>query len=163
MFRAKVAPPAARLKRYTDFLISKSQEFGAVDFDYVEIPYDHYVVDDWPDRRTHVYDSRRSKSSSPMGRRAGCLLRNDVGFDAARGRDAQMLYCDPASRRPPRSGREDSVPDASYPEPPYSNSFPDNFTLTDYEWPPRQVGAVVRATFRERHQFLPLPLGENSN
>ena len=28
-------------KRYTDFLISKMQQFGAVDLDYVEIPYDH--------------------------------------------------------------------------------------------------------------------------
>ena len=33
------------------------QEFGAVDLDYVEIPYDHYIVDDWPDRRTHIHDS----------------------------------------------------------------------------------------------------------
>src|SRR5712691_8519313 len=44
-------------KRYTDFLISKMPELGAVDLDFVEIPYDHYVVDDWPDRRTHLYDS----------------------------------------------------------------------------------------------------------
>ena len=44
-------------KRFTDFLISKMQEFGAVDRDYIEIPYDHYIVDDWPDRRTHIYDS----------------------------------------------------------------------------------------------------------
>ena len=28
-------------KRYTDFLISKMPEFGAVDLDYVDIPYDH--------------------------------------------------------------------------------------------------------------------------
>src|SRR5260370_22847943 len=48
---------SAGWKRYTDFLISKMPEFGAVDLDYVEIPYDHYIVDDWPDRRTHVYDS----------------------------------------------------------------------------------------------------------
>src|SRR5260370_4942179 len=48
---------SAGWKRYTDFLISKMPEFGAVDLDYVEIPYDHYIVDDWPDRRTHIYDS----------------------------------------------------------------------------------------------------------
>src|SRR5678815_4356849 len=29
-------------KRFTDFLISKMREFGAIDLDYVEIPYDHY-------------------------------------------------------------------------------------------------------------------------
>src|SRR5690349_19886431 len=44
-------------KRYTDFLIAKLQELGAQDLDYIEIPYDHYIVDDWPDRRTHVHDS----------------------------------------------------------------------------------------------------------
>src|SRR5580693_2744030 len=44
-------------KRYTDFLISKMPEFGAVDLDYVEMPYDHYIVEDWPDRRTHMHDS----------------------------------------------------------------------------------------------------------
>jgi hypothetical protein len=41
-------------KRFTDFLTSKMTEFGAVDLDYIEIPYDHYIVDDWPDRRTHI-------------------------------------------------------------------------------------------------------------
>ena len=44
-------------KRFTDFLVSKMPDFGAVDLDYVEIPYDHYIVDDWPDRRTHAHDS----------------------------------------------------------------------------------------------------------
>src|ERR1700686_2667211 len=34
-------------KRYTDFLISKMPGLGAVDLDYVEMPYDHYIVDDW--------------------------------------------------------------------------------------------------------------------
>ncbi len=23
----------------------------------MEVPYDHYIVDDWPDRRTHIHDS----------------------------------------------------------------------------------------------------------
>ena len=60
MFKAQGGPTYAGStgwKRFTDFLVSKMQEFGAVDFDYVEIPYDHYIVDDWPDRRTHIYDS----------------------------------------------------------------------------------------------------------
>src|SRR2546430_11766076 len=37
-------------KKYTDFLISKMPEFGAVDLDYIDVPYDHYIVEDWPDR-----------------------------------------------------------------------------------------------------------------
>src|SRR5215471_6761910 len=47
-------------KRYTDFLIARMTEFGAVDFDYIEIPYDHYIVDDWPDRRTHIHASGKA-------------------------------------------------------------------------------------------------------
>src|SRR6476661_8741772 len=57
MFKAACGPTYAGStgwKRYTDFLISKMPEFGAVDLDYVEIPYDHYIVEDWPDRKTHM-------------------------------------------------------------------------------------------------------------
>jgi hypothetical protein len=60
MFKAKGGPTyagGAGWKRFTDFLIAKSQEFGAVDLEFIEIPYDHYIVEDWPDRRTHIYDS----------------------------------------------------------------------------------------------------------
>jgi hypothetical protein len=60
VFKSRGGPTyagSAGWKRYTDFLVSKMQEFGAVDFDCVEIPYDHYIVDDWPDRRTHLHDS----------------------------------------------------------------------------------------------------------
>src|ERR1700730_17304985 len=63
LFKSRSGPPyagSAGWKRYTDFLISKMEEFGAVDFDYVEIPYDHYIVDDWPDRRTHLHDSGKA-------------------------------------------------------------------------------------------------------
>ena len=56
-FKAEGGPTyagSAGWKRYIDFLVAKMLEFGAVDLDYVEIPYDHYIVDDWPDRRTHI-------------------------------------------------------------------------------------------------------------
>ena len=57
-------------KRYTDFLVSKMPELGAVDLDYVDIPYDHYIVEDWPDRRTHMYDRAwRWRSWCPTARR----------------------------------------------------------------------------------------------
>src|SRR5215510_12208549 len=52
LFKAECGPTYAGSvgwKRFTDFLISKMTEFGAVDVDYIEIPYDHYIVDDWPD------------------------------------------------------------------------------------------------------------------
>src|ERR1700722_13800044 len=59
-FKAQGGPTyagSAGWKRYTDFLIQKAQQFGAVDLDHVDIPYDRYIVEDWPDRRTHNYDS----------------------------------------------------------------------------------------------------------
>src|SRR3954464_7211834 len=45
IFKAECGPTYAGStgwNRYTDFLISKMPEFGAVDLDSVEIPYDHY-------------------------------------------------------------------------------------------------------------------------
>src|SRR5437763_16969629 len=35
-------------KSYTDFLVSTAQEFGLIDIDTVDAPYDHYIVNDWP-------------------------------------------------------------------------------------------------------------------
>ena len=92
------------------------QEFGAVDFDYVEIPYDHYIVDDWPDRRTHIYDSgvaveKLVTDGTPVPVVASYGMTS--GFTPPEGVTAQMLYYDPA--QPPAADddrREDSrLPD----------------------------------------------------
>src|SRR5216684_1119013 len=126
-------------KRYTDFLISKMPEFGAVDLDYVEIPYDHYIVDDWPDRRTHIYDSGMALEKlvcdgTPVPVVASYGMTS--GSTPPEGMTAPMLYYDPA--HPPAStqiaGKILVFQTAQYPNPPYSNSFLDNYTLTDYEW-----------------------------
>jgi hypothetical protein len=42
-------PTHAGWKHYGDSLMDKVQEFGAVDLDHVDIPYDRYIVEDWPD------------------------------------------------------------------------------------------------------------------
>jgi len=126
-------------KRYTDFLIAKMQEFGAVDLDYVEIPYDHYIVDDWPDHRTHAHDSGMAleklvSDGKPVPVVASYGMTS--GFTPPEGVTAQMLYYD--SARPPTpeemAGKILVCQTAPYPDPPYSNSFLDNYTLTDYEW-----------------------------
>jgi hypothetical protein len=142
MFKAEGGPTYAGSigwKRYTDFLIEKMQQFGAVDLDYVEIPYDHYLVEDWPDRRTHVFESgvaveRLVSDGSPVSVVASYGMTS--GYTAAEGVTAQMLYYDPAS--PPAkeaiAGKILVFQTAPYPAPPYSESFLDNFTLTDYEW-----------------------------
>jgi len=126
-------------KRYTDFLTAKMQEFGALDLDYVDIPYDHYIVDDWPDRRTHTHDSGRAiekliSDGTPVPVVASYGMTS--GFTPPEGVTAQMLYYDPG--RPPASediaGKILVFQTPPYPKPPYSNSFLDNYTPTDYEW-----------------------------
>jgi len=142
VFKSRGGPTyagSAGWKRYTDFLIAKMQEFGAVDLDYVEIPYDHYIVDDWPDRRTHLPDSGMAlekliSDGTPVPVVASYGMTS--GFTPPEGVTAQMLYYDPA--RPPAAedmaGKILVFQTAQYPDPPYSNSFLDNFTPTDYEW-----------------------------
>jgi hypothetical protein len=141
-FKSKSGPTYAGgtgWKRYTDFLIAKMQEFGAVDFDYVEIPYDHYIVDDWPDRRTHIHDSgvaleKLVSDGTPVPVVASYGMTS--GSTPPEGVTAQMLYYDPS--RPPApmdiAGKILVFQTVPYPEPPYSNSFLDNYTPTDYEW-----------------------------
>ncbi len=142
LFKSRGGPTYAgsvSWKRYTDFLISKMQEFGAVDFDYVEIPYDHYIVDDWPDRRTHLHDSGLAVEKLVSGGMPVPVVASygmTSGFTPPGGVTAQMLYYDAAKPPPPDdiAGKILVFETLPYPDPPYSNSFLDNFTLTDYEW-----------------------------
>jgi hypothetical protein len=126
-------------KRYTDFLLSKVPELGAVDLDSVDIPYDHYIVDDWPDRRTHIYDSgiaveKLVSDGAPVPLVASYGMTS--GSTPREGITAPMLYYDPD--RPPANdqiaGKILVFQTAPQPAPPYSNSFLDNYTLSDYEW-----------------------------
>jgi hypothetical protein len=142
LFKAEGGPTyagSAGWKRYTDFLIARMQEFGAVDLNYVDIPYDHYIVDDWPDRRTHIHDSGMAieklvADGTPVPVVASYGMTS--GFTPPEGITAPMLYYDPA--HPPAAGEIAGkilvVQTAPYPAPPYSNAFLDNYTLTDYEW-----------------------------
>jgi hypothetical protein len=142
MFKSQGGPTYAGSvgwKRFTDFLISKMQEFGAIDLGYVEIPYDHYIVDDWPDRRAHTYDSgvaveKLVTDGTPVPVVASYGMTS--GFTPPEGVTAQLLYYDPA--HPPAAediaGKILVFQTAPYPNPPYSDSFLDNYTLTDYEW-----------------------------
>jgi hypothetical protein len=142
VFKSQAGPTyagSAGWKRLTDFLIAKMPEFGAVGLDYVEIPYDHYIVDDWPDRRTHMHGSgvaveKLVTDGTPVPVVASYGMTS--GFTPPEGITAQMLYYDPA--HPPAAGDIAGkilvCQTTPYPQPPYSNSFLDNYTLTDYEW-----------------------------
>src|SRR5207244_3131902 len=90
---------SAGWKRFTDFLVAKMPEYGAVDLEYVEIPYDHYIVDDWPDRRTHAHDSGMAieklvTDGTPVPIVASYGMTS--GFTPREGITAPMLYYDPA-------------------------------------------------------------------
>jgi hypothetical protein len=126
-------------KRFTDFLIARMQEFGAVDIDYVEIPYDHYIVDDWPDRRTHIHDSGMAIEKLVTGGTPVPVVASygmTSGFTPPEGITAPLLYYD--TEHPPAAaeiaGKILVFQTRRHPEPPYTESFLDNFTLTDYEW-----------------------------
>jgi hypothetical protein len=130
---------SAGWKRFTDFLVSKMPEFGAVDLDSVEIPYDHYIVDDWPNRDTHRFDSGAAvemlvTDGTPVKVVASYGMTS--GFTPREGITARLLYYDPA--HPPAAadiaGTILVFQTAPYPAPPYSNAFLDNYTPTDYEW-----------------------------
>jgi hypothetical protein len=142
LFKSQCGPTyagSAGWKRFTDFLTSKLPEVGAVDLDYVEIPYDHYIVDDWPDRRTHLHDSRHATErlitdGVPVPVVASYGMTS--GFTPPEGITARLQYYDPA--RPPSAaemaGKILVFETTRYPAPPYADSFLDNYTPTDYEW-----------------------------
>jgi hypothetical protein len=142
VFKAECGPTYAGStgwKRYTDFLISKMPEFGAVDLDYVEIPYDHYIVEDWPDRKTHMHASPNAveklvTDGTPVPVVASYGMTS--GSTPPEGITAQMVYYDPA--HPPAesqiAGKILVFQTPKQPPPPYTNNFLDNYTPTDYEW-----------------------------
>jgi hypothetical protein len=142
IFKAAGGPTyagGAGWQRYTDFLLKKLPQFGAVDLDHVDIPYDHYVVEDWPDRRTHIHGSGVAVISlisdgAPVPVVASYGMTS--GSTPAEGITAAMLLCDPA-HQPAASDMAGKIlvfATAPYPDPPYSDFFLDNFTLTDYAW-----------------------------
>jgi hypothetical protein len=141
-FKAKCGPTwagSAGWKQFTDFLIAKMPQFGAVDLDYVEIPYDHYLVDDWPDRRTHLYDSGMAVEKLVTDGKPVPVVASygmTSGFTPPDGIAAPMLYYDPAN--PPNdeqiAGKILVFQTDPYPNPPYTHAFMDSYTMTDYEW-----------------------------
>jgi hypothetical protein len=142
LFKAECGPTyagSAGWKRFTDFLVSKMPELGAVDLDFVEIPYDHYIVEDWPDRRTHRHDSPNAveklvTDGTPVPVVASYGMTS--GSTGPEGITAPMLYYDPA--HPPAdshiAGKILVFATPQQPAPPYNDNFLDNYTPTDYEW-----------------------------
>lgn len=126
-------------KRYTDFLLERMPECGAVDLDHVDIPYDHYIVEDWPDRRAHMPGSDRTvlglvSDGTPVAVVASYGMTS--GSTPPEGVTAPMLFYDPgnAPAEADIAGKILVFRTAPYPDPPYDERFLDNYTLTDYAW-----------------------------
>src|SRR4029077_13916405 len=142
LFKAECGPTYAGStgwKRFTDFLISKMPDLGAVDLDYVEIPYDHYIVEDWPDRRTHMHDSPNAvqkliTDGTPVPVVAAYGMTS--GSTGADGVTAPMVFYDPthAPAASEIAGKILVFATQKQPAPPYNDNFLDNYTPTDYEW-----------------------------
>lgn len=142
VFKAECGPTyagSAGWKRFTDFILAKLPEYGAVDLDFVDIPYDHYIVDDWPDRRTHVYDSGIAVEKLVTDGKAVPVVASygmTSGSTSPQGITAKLCFYDPA--RPPSAAEMSGAilvcQTAPYPSPPYSDQFLDSYTMTDYEW-----------------------------
>jgi hypothetical protein len=125
--------------KYTNFLLKKMKQFGLVDIETIEIPYDHYIVDDWPNPDTHRYGSgveveKLVSNGKPVPVVAAYGMTS--GFTGPDGLTAPMVYYDPAS--PPSNddiaGKILVCETAPYPQPPFDDSFLDSYTMTDYEW-----------------------------
>ena len=141
-FKAECGPTYAGStgwKRFTDQVFAKLPELGAVDLDHVDVTYDHYIVDDWPDRGSHTHASGKAveklvTDGTPVPVIASYGMTS--GFTGPEGISAPLLFVDQA--HPPAEGTMAGkilvFATAPYPAPPYTNSFLDNYTMTDHEW-----------------------------
>src|SRR5207249_2284497 len=156
-------------KRFTDFLISKMQEFGAADLEYVEVPYDHYIVDDWPDRRTHMHDSgiaveKLITDGKPVPVVASYGMTS--GFTPPNGITAPMLYYDAA--HPPAAadiaGKILVFQTAPYPDPPFLELISRQLHADRLRVAfAGQMGAAVYTASGQRYELVSLPLGLESS
>lgn len=163
---------------YTDFLISTAQEFGLVDIDTVDIPYDHYVVNDEFDPGTHTYGSgieveKLITDGTPVPVVASYGMTS--GSTPPGGLTAQMIYYDPAN--PPSAdqikGKIMVVKTVPYPDPVPGINGPYSYTASiinsyawgdvswespDAQWPQRFVPVPISQTsaFYTRYNFSQL-------
>lgn len=133
--------------KFMNFITATMQEFGAIDLFTQDIPYSKYIVNDWPDPKTHVFGS---------GIEAEKIVSNGVpvpvvatfgmtsGSTPPQGLTAQMIYYDPDNPPTPAqiAGKILVFKTAPFPEPvkglnpPYdfATSVLDQYTFTDFEY-----------------------------
>lgn len=155
-------------KRFTDYVISAARQLGLADIDTIDIPYDHYVVDDWPDRNTHIYGSgveteKFVTDGTPVPVVASYGMTS--GSTPASGLTAQMIYYDPAN--PPSAAQINGkilvAATVPYPEPVPGLNGPYAYTasvINSYAW-----GDVSwedpNANWPQR--YVPVPMSQTSS
>ncbi|HVB99512.1 MAG TPA: twin-arginine translocation signal domain-containing protein [Candidatus Dormibacteraeota bacterium] len=150
-------------QQFTNFLIEQIPERGGIDLDTVDIPYKHYIVDDWPDPSTHRYGSGVEVLNLVSGGVPVPVVASygeTSGFTPPEGITAPMLYYDFAN--PPGdeqiAGKILVVPPLPYPDPPYTDAFLGPYAMNDYEfrspgkWYPmyEPVPASVASSYHSR-------------
>lgn len=158
---------SAGWKSFTDFVISQAQEFGLVDIDTVDAPYDHYVVDDWPNPQTHIYGSgveveKFITDGTPVKQIAGYGMTS--GFTPPQGITAQMIYYDAAN--PPTNAQIAGKIMVAQ-TPPYPAAVPNvngpysysSNTINSYAW-----GDVAWETPNAQwpERYVPVPISQTS-
>jgi hypothetical protein len=122
-----------------------AQELGLVDLDYVDIPYQRYVVNDWPNKNAHIFGTGEEIEklvSDGVGVPVVASYGMTSGFTPAGGVTAPMVYYDPA--HPPTAaqikgkilvtktvGYPAAVPNSNGPYA-YSNNIVSSYSETDY-------------------------------
>lgn len=141
-FKARCGPTytgSSGWKTFTDFVHARLPELGAQDLQHVDFSYNHYIVDDWPDKGAHTYASGRAVETlvtdgTPVPVVASYGMTS--GFTPPEGLTAPLVFYDAA--RPPSkaemAGKIVVFQTAPYPSAPYANSFLDSYTPNDYEW-----------------------------
>jgi hypothetical protein len=138
---------------FVKFVEDKMDAYGIIDKAYIDIPYNHYVVNDWPDPRTHqttfagaveklVSDGTAVPVVAGYGMTSGYTdltgTANPVGITKP------MIYYDPANPPTPAAmaGKivvfqtvpyTAAVPGLNGPYS-YTNSFLDSYTFSDSEY-----------------------------
>ena len=173
-FKSKIGPTyggSPGSQKWLNFISTTMQEFGAVDLFYQDMPYSRYVVNDWPDPKTHIYGSgveveKLVSDGAPVPVVASYGMTS--GSTPPSGVTAPMLYYDP--KNPPTPAQIagkilvfQTVPytaavAGSNPPYDYPNSFLTNYTYTDYlyetpgQWYPRfeAVPPTVSSSYHSR-------------
>jgi hypothetical protein len=131
---------------WINFIETTAQEFGLIDLVTQDMPYPHYIVNDWPDPETHVYGSGREvekfiSNGTPVPVVASYGMTS--GSTPPTGVTAPMLYYNPAS--PPTkaeiTGKILVFQTVPYPPAPvangpydYSSSVLGSYAVTDEEY-----------------------------